>query len=97
MSLIFPCSALSATLVAQQRRQFAFRSLALRSLIGRLVGGGIGIAAAILGAGLWSLVLQQILIAAIGSFVLWIMADRRRVCSFATVNSSKCLDLACSR
>jgi O-antigen/teichoic acid export membrane protein len=77
MSLIFPCQAASATLVAEQRRQFAFRTLALRSLIGRLLGGGIGIAAAILGAGLWSLVLQQILIAAIGSFVLWIMADRK--------------------
>jgi O-antigen/teichoic acid export membrane protein len=76
MSLIFPCSAVSATLVAQQRRQFEFRSLALRSLIGRLVGGGIGIAAALLGAGLWSLVIQQILIAAIGSFVLWTMAER---------------------
>jgi O-antigen/teichoic acid export membrane protein len=76
MSLIFPCSAVSATLVAQQRRQFAFRTLALRSLSGRVIGGGIGIAAAILGAGLWSLVLQQILIAGIGSLVLWIMADR---------------------
>ena len=76
MSLIFPCSAASATLAARQRRQFAFRSLALRSIIGRLIGGGIGIAAAILGAGLWSLVLQQILIAAIGSFVLWIMAEK---------------------
>jgi PST family polysaccharide transporter len=41
-----------------------------------LIGGGIGIAAAILGAGLWSLVIQQILIAAIGSFVLWTMAER---------------------
>lgn len=76
MSLIFPCSAASATLVARQRREFAFRTLALRSLIGRLTGGGIGIAAAILGAGLWSLVIQQILIAAIGSSVLWFMADR---------------------
>jgi O-antigen/teichoic acid export membrane protein len=76
MSLIFPCSGMSATLVARQRRQFAFRSLALRSLIGRLIGGGIGVTAAVLGAGLWSLVLQQILIAAIGSCVLWIMADR---------------------
>jgi PST family polysaccharide transporter len=76
LSLIFPCSAVSATLVARQRRQFAFRTLALRSLFGRVIGGGIGIAAAILGAGLWSLVLQQILIAAIGSFVLWIMSDR---------------------
>ena len=76
MSLVFPCSAVSATLVAQQRRQFAFRTLALRSLFGRLIGGGIGIAAAFMGAGLWSLVLQQILIAAIGSSALWIMSDR---------------------
>jgi PST family polysaccharide transporter len=75
MSLIFPCSAVSATLAARQRREFAFRTLALRSLIGRLLGGGIGIAAALWGAGLWSLVLQQILIAAIGSFVLWIKSD----------------------
>ena len=76
MSLIFPCSAVSATLVAQQRRQFSFRTLALRSLFGRVIGGGIGIAAAILGAGLWSLVLQQLLIAAIGSVALWMMSDR---------------------
>jgi O-antigen/teichoic acid export membrane protein len=76
MSLVFPCSGVSATLVAQQRRQFAFRALALRSLIGRLVGGGIGIAAAFMGAGLWSLVLQQILIAAIGSLVLWVTSAR---------------------
>jgi len=40
------------------------------------VGGGIGIAAAFMGAGLWSLVLQQILIAAIGSLVLWMAADK---------------------
>ena len=76
MCLVFPCSGISATLVAQQRRDFAFRALALRSLIGRLAGGGIGIAAAFMGAGLWSLVLQQILIAAIGSFVLWVTSER---------------------
>jgi O-antigen/teichoic acid export membrane protein len=76
MSLVFPCSAVSATLVAQQRRRFAFRSLALRSLIGRFIGGAIGIAAAFMGAALWSLVIQQILIAAIGSFVLWVTSDR---------------------
>ena len=76
MALVFPCSAVSATLVARQRRLFAFRALALRSLIGRAVGGGIGIAFALMGAGLWSLVLQQILIAAIGSLVLWVAADK---------------------
>jgi PST family polysaccharide transporter len=77
MALIFPCSGVSATLVARQRRDLEFRSLAMRSLIGRLAGGGIGIAAACLGAGLWSLVLQQILIAAISSAVLWVNAARR--------------------
>jgi O-antigen/teichoic acid export membrane protein len=77
MGLVFPCSALSATLVARQRRELEFRALAMRSLVGRLVGGGIGIAAAFLGAGLWSLVLQQILMAAIGSAVLWAAADKR--------------------
>lgn len=77
MALVFPCSGVSATLVARQRRDLEFRSLAIRSLIGRVVGGGIGIAAACLGAGLWSLVLQQILIAAISSAVLWMSAARR--------------------
>jgi O-antigen/teichoic acid export membrane protein len=77
MGLIFPCSGVSATLVARQRRDLEFRSLAMRSLIGRLAGGGIGIAAACLGAGLWSLVLQQILIAAISSAVLWASAAQR--------------------
>ena len=76
MSLVLPCSAVSATLVARQRRQFDFRTLALRSLVGRTVGGAIGIAAALMGAGLWSLVLQQILIAAIGSLVLWVASDK---------------------
>ncbi len=75
MGLVFPCSAVTATLVARQRRLFHFRALALRSLVGRTVGGGIGIVAAFMGAGLWSLVLQQILIAAIGSLVLWVTAD----------------------
>jgi O-antigen/teichoic acid export membrane protein len=77
MALVFPCSGISATLVARQRRELEFRALAMRSLIGRLLGGGIGIAAALLGAGLWSLVLQQILIAAISSAVLWASAARR--------------------
>jgi O-antigen/teichoic acid export membrane protein len=76
MALVLPCSGLSATLAARQRRHFAFKSLALRSLVGRVIGGGIGIAAAFMGAGLWSLVAQQILIAGIGSLVLWVTSDK---------------------
>ena len=74
MGLMFPCLGLSATIVAQQRRHFEFKSLALRSLSGRVLGGGAGVAAALLGAGVWSLVVQQILTALVGSIVLWAAA-----------------------
>jgi O-antigen/teichoic acid export membrane protein len=76
MSLSFPFSGVSATLLARARRQFSFRSVALRSLIGRVIGGGIGIAAAFMGLGLWSLVIQQILMAMIGALVLWVTCDK---------------------
>lgn len=76
MSLMFPCLGLSATIVAQQRRQFEFKSLALRSLSGRVLGGGAGVAAALMGAGVWSLVIQQILTALVGSTVLWATAKQ---------------------
>jgi O-antigen/teichoic acid export membrane protein len=76
MSLSFPFSGVSGILLARARRQFSFRSVALRSLIGRVIGGGIGIAAAFMGWGLWSLVLQQILMGLIGALVLWVTCDK---------------------
>jgi PST family polysaccharide transporter len=76
-ALRFPCTALGAIIVAQQRRELAFRVLALRSLVGRLTGAGIGIALVVRGAGIWGLVAQQVLIALTGSLVLWMTASRR--------------------
>jgi O-antigen/teichoic acid export membrane protein/beta-glucanase (GH16 family) len=71
MTLCFPAAALSATIVARQRRAFAFRPLALRSLLGRILGAAIGIALIVAGAGIWGLIAQQVLILAIGSLFLW--------------------------
>ena len=76
MGLVFPLMAASATIVAQQRREFAFKSLAIRSLFGRVLGGVIGIVAAFLGAGIWSLVVQQLVTTLVGSVVLWITGRR---------------------
>jgi O-antigen/teichoic acid export membrane protein len=76
-ALRFPCTALGATIVAQQRRDLAFQVLAVRSLLGRISGAALGIVLVALGAGVWGLVAQQILIALIGSVVLWFGADRR--------------------
>jgi len=77
LSLCFPATALSATLVAEQRREFGFRKLALRTLVGRLSGAAVGVAAVACGAGLWGLVAQQVLIALSSSLVLWTTASSR--------------------
>ncbi|MDR7038597.1 PST family polysaccharide transporter [Methylobacterium sp. BE186] len=77
MSLSLIASALGGTLMARQRREFAFRVLALRSLVGRLIGAGIGIIAALRGGGIWSLVAQQIAMAAFASGLLWYFAPHR--------------------
>jgi PST family polysaccharide transporter len=75
LAFCFPFTALSATLVAQHRRELDFRALALRSLVGRVAGAVLGITLVALGAGLWGLVAQQVLIALTGSLVLWFKAD----------------------
>jgi PST family polysaccharide transporter len=76
-SLALPCSAISATIVPMQRRQFEFRALALRSVFGRLSGAVLGVTLAVLGAHFWGLVAQYVLIALSGSLFLWIAAPER--------------------
>ena len=71
-ALALPLAATSAAIAARQRREFQFRVLALRSLLGRVSGAVLGVALAFLGFGYWSLVGQQVLMAAMGSLVLWL-------------------------
>ncbi|MFO1204345.1 MAG: lipopolysaccharide biosynthesis protein [Burkholderiales bacterium] len=75
-ALALPFAGISATIAAQQRREFRFRVLAIRSLIGRVSGAALGMLMAFLGLGYWSLAGQHVLIAAIGSLVLWLAATR---------------------
>lgn len=77
LSLGFLMSGATATIVARDRRELSFRRLAMRSLVGRLGGAAIGIGAAFAGLGVWSLVIQQLMMQALGSLVLWIMAAHR--------------------
>jgi PST family polysaccharide transporter len=77
LSLCFPATALAATLVAEQRRELAFRTLAVRTLVGRLSGAIVGIVLVLCGSGLWGLVAQQVLIPLSGSLVLWFTASSR--------------------
>lgn len=77
MSLCFPAAAVSATIVARQRRELSFRPLALRSLVGRFAGAGIGVGLIVAGAGVWGLIAQQVLIQAVGSAILWKTCEAR--------------------
>jgi PST family polysaccharide transporter len=77
LSASFPLAGVSATIMARQRRELAFRQLAIRSLAGRIAGACLGIGVAMLGWGLWSLVVQQLTMVGAGSAVLWKMSQSR--------------------
>lgn len=83
MSLSLPLSGLGATLVAQQRRELQFKNLALRSLVGRFAAAVIGIGLAIMGAGVWSLVAQQVLMVGLSTASLWLLSSFRPRFSFS--------------
>ncbi len=51
-------------------RERAYKTLALRTLIGQGLGTAIGIGSALGGAGAWALVLQQLTISAVGAITL---------------------------
>jgi PST family polysaccharide transporter len=69
--------AFTGPLVARLRRQMDFRTLALRSLGGRIVGAVLGIAVALGGGGLWALVVQHAAMVTVGAVALWTMSDYR--------------------
>ena len=68
LSLLFVINALRGTQQALLERQFAFKAIAVRELLGTVVGGGVGVTMAFLGWGVWSLIAQQILHELLGTF-----------------------------
>ena len=77
MSLSLPAAGLASALVARNRREFRFRSLAARSLIARSVAFVVGIGLAFAGAGVWAMVAQHLLQVWLSAAVLWIGAEQR--------------------
>lgn len=77
MSLSLLGSGFGAVLVAMQRRKLEFRALAVRSVAGRAISAITAITMAALGAGLWALVVQQVLLVCLATLVLWWLAEER--------------------
>lgn len=77
MSLSIPLEGLSIVQSALLRRNMDFKSLAIRSNVSVLVGGVIGIAMALTGFGVWSLVGQQIVRDISALLLLWKLGNWR--------------------
>ena len=71
LSVTFIFVAVSSIQIALLRRELAFRSLALRSILAVITGGAVGLAMAFLGFGAWALVGQQLSSAAASVLTLW--------------------------
>lgn len=59
------------------RRRMQMRGIAIRSVIANLGGGAAGIACALSGLGVWSLVVQQLTAPTLYGIMLWSMTDWR--------------------
>lgn len=77
MGLSVAAMGLGTAITARQRREMDFRALAIRSFAGRLVGVVAGIAIAVMGGGVWSLVAQQVLMTAFATLALWLQCSAR--------------------
>jgi len=83
MSLSLPAAGAAGALVAWHQREFRFRILALRSLVGRVGAFAAAVSLALLGAGVWGFVAYQVLVVALGGAVLWMASARRPRLGFA--------------
>jgi PST family polysaccharide transporter len=71
MLALLPIRGLIVTQDAVLRRDMRFKTLAVRSNLGVAIGGVAGVIAALAGAGVWALVIQQLIMATTELVVLW--------------------------
>jgi O-antigen/teichoic acid export membrane protein len=77
LSALLPLKALTIVQEALLRRQMAFRKVALRTTGSVAVGGVAGLAVALIEPSVWAFVVQQLVTAAAGLVLLWMVARWR--------------------
>ena len=77
LSLSFLISGFSSVQESLLRRQLAFKTLAIRSLLSMSVAGTVGVVVAYNGGGVWSLVCQQLVNRLVAVLTLWWVSDWR--------------------
>ena len=84
LSLCLVLNAFQQVQISILRRRLQFRSLALRTLVSEPLSGLIGIAMALLGFGVWSLVARAIASSLIQTVVIWFTTSWRPAFRFST-------------
>jgi O-antigen/teichoic acid export membrane protein len=76
-SIVFTIASFRGVQQALLERQFAYKAIAVRFLMGTFIGGAIAIICALRGFGVWSLVIQQLVAELVGVVVLWKASEWR--------------------
>jgi len=77
LSLLIPFRALTVVQEAVLKRDLDYKSLAIRGNLALVVSGTVGITAALMGAGVWALVYEQLANAGVELLVLWSVSSWR--------------------
>lgn len=83
LALTLPLTGLTIVQQADLRRRMDFKSLAVRSNVSVLIGGVAGIASALMGAGVWALVVQSVTFSVVSVVLLWSLGQFRPALSFS--------------
>lgn len=71
LSFALLLNSLGASHMALRLREFGHRTIAMRSVLSGLLGGGAAVVAALAGLGVWSLVIQRLITELIGMVLSW--------------------------
>lgn len=74
LGLVLPIAGLASVPAALLERELKFKPLAIRQLCGAFAGAAVAIVLALTGAGIWALVLQPVVVAFVGTVILWAAA-----------------------
>ena len=98
-ALVIPLHALGFCQLAMCQRHFAYKAIAVRTLVSQALAGVLAIVLVVLGYGVWALIAQALVTAALNSLLLWLKPQWRptRRLDFAGLKPIVCVQRAGAR
>ncbi len=87
LSALLPLKALTVVQEALLRRRMDFKKVALRTTVGAVIGGAVGVAVAVVDPSVWAFVAQQLTAAGMSVVLLWAVTPWRPRLSFSITSA----------